>query len=292
MTVFMCHGCGTQYADGTEPPAVCVICTDDRQYVEWSGQRWITHDELAGDHTVRIELDGDLLGVGVAPAFAIPQRALHLQTDAGNILWDCTSLVTPAAVAALADRGGVDLIAISHPHFYSSMVEWSDALGGVPILLHAADRDWVQRTSPNVQHWSGDVHRLSATVALHHLPGHFPGSSALHWSAAPGGRRALLAGDSVHVAQNRQHVSFVHSVPNHLPMHRDAVDGIRRRLHGLEIDDIYGFTWGLNIIGDGRAALDRSFERFFAAIGHPVVAGEGRRSTLSSPQRADGRPIR
>ena len=151
------------------------------------------------------------------------------------------------------------------------MVEWSDALGGVPVLLHEADRDWVQRPSPNLRHWGGDVNRLSDTVTLHHCPGHFPGSSVLHWTAAPGGRNALLAGDSVHVAQSRQHVSFVHSVPNHLPMHPDDVDGIRRRLDGLAIDDIYGFTWGLNIIGDGRAALDRSFDRYAEAIGRAVT---------------------
>ena len=28
--------------------------------------------------------------------------------------------------------GGLKAIAISHPHYYSSMVEWSRAFGGVP----------------------------------------------------------------------------------------------------------------------------------------------------------------
>ncbi|GEM_PF-6565897 len=44
-------------------------------------------------------MDGDLLGIGIAPSFAIPRRALLVPTDAGNILWECTSLVTPAARA-------------------------------------------------------------------------------------------------------------------------------------------------------------------------------------------------
>jgi hypothetical protein len=267
MTVFMCHGCGTQYDDRSAPPPACAICTDDRQYVEWSGQAWITHEQLATDHTVRIEQDDNLLGVGVSPPFAIPQRALHVATDAGMILWDCTSLVTEAAVEALSARGGIDRIVISHPHFYSSMVEWSDAFGGVPILLHAADREWVQRTSPHVTHWEGDHLALSPTVTLYHCPGHFPGSTLLHWSAGPGGQRIVLAGDTLHVAQDRRHVSFVHSVPNHLPMHPDLVTGIRQRLDGVQFDDLYGFTWGLNIIGGAREAVDRSVARHLTAVG-------------------------
>jgi hypothetical protein len=77
----------------------------------------------------------------------------------------------------------------------------------------------------------------------------------------------LLSGDSLHVAQDRRHVAFMHSVPNHMPMHPDAVVGIRQRLDGLEFDDVYGFTWGLNIIGAGRQAVDRSFERYLRAVG-------------------------
>ena len=79
------------------------------------------------------------LGIGIAGDFAIPQRALLLPTGAGHLMWECVSLVTDEAVAALNARGGVDRIVISHPHFYSAMVEWSEALGGVPILLHEAD---------------------------------------------------------------------------------------------------------------------------------------------------------
>ena len=37
MTRFVCHFCGTQHADVDTPPERCVICTDDRQHVEWTG---------------------------------------------------------------------------------------------------------------------------------------------------------------------------------------------------------------------------------------------------------------
>ena len=34
--------CGTQYAEQPTPPDHCLICTDERQYVGWQGQRWTT----------------------------------------------------------------------------------------------------------------------------------------------------------------------------------------------------------------------------------------------------------
>lgn len=267
MPLFICRTCGTQYAERTVAPETCNICIDERQYVGREGQQWTTHDELARDHRVRIEMDGDLLGIGIDPAFAIPQRALLLPTDAGNILWECTSLVTTEAVSELQTRGGVDRIVISHPHFYAAMIAWSDALGGVPILLHEADREWVNHTSPALSFWSGDVHDLSPTVALHRCPGHFPGSTVLHWQRGPNGRSALLSGDALHVVADRRHVTFMYSIANYIPAHPDDVMAIRRRLEGLAFDDVYGYTWGLNIIGNARAAVDASFERYLRAIG-------------------------
>ena len=69
----------------------------------------------------------------------------------------------------------------------------------------------------------GDRLDLSPTVRLVHLPGHFPGSSALHWTAGPRGRRTLLIGDSLHVAADRRHVTVMHSVPNFIPVDADVI---------------------------------------------------------------------
>ena len=84
-------------------------------------------------------------GYDFAPAFGIPQRMALVPTGAGNVLWESLSLVTDATVDDIRSRGGAIAIAISRPHFYTAMVDRSDALGGIPIWLHAADRDWVQR---------------------------------------------------------------------------------------------------------------------------------------------------
>ena len=265
MPCYICETCGTQYAESATPPPHCPVCEDERQYVGWNGQAWTTHDALVAKYRLRVEVDDGLLGIGLPADFAIPQRALLLPTSDGNILWECVSLVTDEAVAALRARGGVDLIAISHPHFYASMVEWSEALGGVPILLHAADREWVRRPSSRIEFWDGDTHRLSGDVTLLRCGGHFPGSTALHWRKGPRGP-ALLPGDALQVVLDRRHVTFMYSYPNYIPMKPDDVRAMRALLAGHAFDDVFGYTWGRNIIGGARAAVDASFDRYLAAV--------------------------
>jgi glyoxylase-like metal-dependent hydrolase (beta-lactamase superfamily II) len=267
MNCYICGTCGTQYAASAEPPTDCKVCSDDRQHVGWDGQTWTTLAELADRLHVRIERDGAFLGIGVVERFGIPQRALLVPTGAGTVMWDCTTLVTSEAVDAINAMGGVAMIAISHPHFYSSMVEWSEALGGVPILLHAADAEWVARPSPLIRHWSGDRLAIADDATLIHLPGHFPGSSALSCAdPTDPARRVLLTGDSLHVAGDRRHITVMHSVPNYLPVGPSTIRDLRRRLEGVAFDDVYGFTWGLNLIGDAETAVAASFDRYLAAI--------------------------
>lgn len=58
---------------------------------------------------------------------------------------ECISLIDEGTVSAINELGGISVIAISHPHFCSSMIEWSREFGGVPIYLHADNREWVMR---------------------------------------------------------------------------------------------------------------------------------------------------
>ncbi len=157
MPNFICVTCGTQYAESEAPPQDCLICNDERQYIGWSGQSWTTLDQLRGKYRNRIEREGPgLVGIGTDPRFAIGQRALYLRTAVGGVLWDCISLADPPTVERLASLGGVRAIAISHPHYYSSMVEWSRAFGNVPVYLHAADSQWVMRHDRALVFWEGE----------------------------------------------------------------------------------------------------------------------------------------
>ena len=262
----ICQTCGTQHTASTEAPDHCTICDDERQYVGWEGQSWTDHKELKTQFKQRIEDDDGLLALGVSPFFAIDQRALLLETDAGNILWEAVSLVSDEAVEAIEERGGLDRIIISHPHFYSSMVEWSRAFGDVPILLHEADKQWVHRPDPVIEYWSGDDLKLSNDVSLMRAGGHFSGSTVLHWANGPTPGGALFSGDALQVVLTRRHVSFMYSYPNLIPMRTSDVLDIRNRLSKFEYADVYGYTWGRNIIGHGRQAVENSFDRYLSAV--------------------------
>ena len=128
MPNFICTTCGTQHAESDQPPAECAICQDERQYVKKTGQQWTTLDKLrlTNRNSIRFEEPG-LIGIGIDPHFAIGQRALFVRTPNANVLWDCLPLLDEAVVEAVKALGGVSAIAISHPHYYASMVEWSRA---------------------------------------------------------------------------------------------------------------------------------------------------------------------
>lgn len=264
---FICETCGVETADAPEAPAECAICSDERQYVGPSGQRWTTMEAILEEHSVAIEDDAGLLALRIRPPFAIDQRALLIPTDRGNILWECISAVSEEAVAELERRGGVSLIVISHPHFYSAMASWSDALGGAPVLLHESDRQWIQGRPADLQFWNGDVHVLSPDVTLIRSGGHFAGSTMLHWKGGPRAGGALFAGDTPQVTADRRHLGFMYSYPNYIPMHPDEVRAIQRRLAPYRFEDVFGYSYGRNIRGAAHRALDKSVARYLRAVG-------------------------
>lgn len=175
------YTCGTQYPPADTPPQRCLICEDERQYIGHTGQRWTTLAELRETHRNGFTtLDPNLTAIRTEPAFAIAQQAHLIETDAGNVLWDCISLLDDETVREIGHRGGIAAIAISHPHFYTGMVAWSRAFGGVPIHLHADNQLWAMRTEPAINFWEGEAFELLPGVTIVWCGGHFPGSSVLH----------------------------------------------------------------------------------------------------------------
>jgi glyoxylase-like metal-dependent hydrolase (beta-lactamase superfamily II) len=266
MENFICVQCGTQFGETAEPPSRCPICEDERQFVRHEGQAWTTLQRLPGDHHNRLENEApQLLGIGSEPEFAIGQRALLLQSPGGNLLWDCISLLDDKTIAEVNARGGIRAIAISHPHFYSSMVEWSERFGA-QIFLHAADRQWVMRESPRIQFWEGTTLSLWDGLILINCGGHFEGGTVLHWPAGANGKGALLTGDIIQVVQDRRYVSFMRSFPNLIPLGPAALRRILERIEPFSFDQIYGAWWEANILSDAKAAVARSVQRYLRAI--------------------------
>jgi glyoxylase-like metal-dependent hydrolase (beta-lactamase superfamily II) len=191
-----------------------------------------------------------------------------VETPAGNVLWNCVSLVDDGTVAEVGRRGGVAAIAISHPHFFTGVAEWSRAFGGVPVLLHADDRAWVTRPDGAIHLWEGETREVlpGSGLTLVRCGGHFPGSCVLHWAGGAGGAGALLTGDTITVVADRRWVSFMYSYPNLIPLGADAVRRIVAAVTPYPFDRLSGGWAGSVVATDAKGAVRRSAERYLARI--------------------------
>jgi len=267
MPHFICATCGSQFADSEREPDACPVCDDERQYVPQDGQRWTTLEALRKTHRVRVEDEEDgLTGLYAEPGFAINERALLVRAPGGNLLWDCIALIDDDAVARVRALGGIRAIAISHPHYYGSMVEWSRAFGGVPIHLHAADREWVMRDDPVIDYWDGETRPLWDGMTLIRCGGHFAGGTVAHVPHTCGGDGALLTGDILQVAMDNRHLGFMRSFPNYIPLSARVVRKIEAAVAPYSFETIYGAWWRRRIAGNARDALRISVERYLAAL--------------------------
>jgi hypothetical protein len=271
MPAHVCTTCGTQYPPADAPPDRCVICEEERQYVNPLGQSWTTPEQMRRTHRNAFgQYEPGLIGIGTAPSFAIGQRALLVRLPRGNILWDCISLIDDATTEIVRALGGIAAIAISHPHYYAAMVDWSDAFGGAPIFLHAADRQWVMRPSPAIRFWEGETQGIAPGATLIRAGGHFAGGTVLHWAGGAVGKGALLSGDIVQVGPDKR-VSFMRSYPDLIPLDANTVRDIADRLAPWPFEPVYGAWWERTIPSGGKAAIDHSVRRYIAAVTGPLI---------------------
>jgi glyoxylase-like metal-dependent hydrolase (beta-lactamase superfamily II) len=221
---------------------------------------------LTGSHKLVWRDDLGVVGIGLDPSFAIGQRALLLREHDGCVMWDCVPLATPEAVDYVRSLGGLKAIAVSHPHFYGAVADWSEAFGGAPIYLHGDDAQWVTRPHSSIVAWRGESQRISDDIRLVRAGGHFAGGTVLHWRSGAEGKGALFTGDIVMVAMDRHSVSFMYSYPNLIPLNAAAVRRVADAVAPLAFDRIYGAWWDRNIARDAKVLFGKSVERYLAAI--------------------------
>jgi hypothetical protein len=261
VTTYICETCGAQHTPSEAPPEQCAICEDARQWVPEDGQRWTTPDALRDSHRNELRRDSAFEGVGMKPSFAIGQRALLVPWGERTLLWDCVPLLDDEAAAEIDRRGGLGGIAISHPHYYSGMVEWAHRFG-CQVHLHADDREWIMRPDPAIELWDGETLDLGRGLTLVRCGGHFAGGTVLHVA----GEDALLSGDVVQVIPDRSHVGFMYSYPNLIPLPEATVTAMAAALEPYPFEAIYGAWWNRVIPRDGQAIVLRSAERYARAL--------------------------
>jgi hypothetical protein len=264
---WICVTCGTQYPVSAQAPSACPICQDPRQYVDWAGQKWTTLELLSQTHkNIISEEEPGLYSIHTQPDFAIGEKAFLVQTPEGNLLWDCVALLDEDTKTEIRRLGGVAAIAVSHPHYYTTMVEWSRAFGNAPIFLHELERKWVMRPDSSIRFWSGETRALvGGTIAIR-TGGHFDGFQVALWRSASDGQGVLLAGDQPEVCLDRNWVTFMYSYPNYIPLNRRAVKNIVTALKPFSFDRLYAAFPGRVLNKNAKEIVARSAERYIHAI--------------------------
>ncbi|KAI0004047.1 beta-lactamase-like protein [Xylariaceae sp. FL0662B] len=242
----VCTACGTQFptADRQEL-RTCFICDDPRQFTPPSGQSFTTLDDLRSGHRnswISIPGDDRFTSIVSEPKIGIGQRAILIKTPRGNVLWDCITLIDDETIGKIRALGGLKAIVISHPHYYTTHVEWGRAFN-CPVYLAAEDKQWVTQTSSHqvfVTETELDVpiDGVSSGVTALKLGGHFPGSLVTLYD-----ERLLIADTLV-------------STPAGLgSWDTDAVGNARERPRGM---NSFSFMWSIpNMIPLAPAELER-----------------------------------
>ncbi|CAF0883209.1 unnamed protein product [Didymodactylos carnosus] len=271
MTSFICINCGTQFSPSNSPPAHCLICEDEREFVGINGQQWTSREEMISSNKYKnkiIEEEPGIYSILLEPSFGIGQRALLVQTPNGNILWDCVSYLDQQTIQYIKEKfGDLSAIAISHPHYYTTMIEWSREFGNIPIYIHQLDKQWVMRPDKCIEFWNGDtLDLLNGELKLVCTGGHFKGFQVLYWPR----RQILFSGDQPQICMDPKQVSFMYSYPNFIPLNARKINHIMKCLQPLDFDRLYGAFKNRGLKGvietKAKEIVEKSVKRYLKAI--------------------------
>ncbi|UOB18101.1 hypothetical protein [Abyssalbus ytuae] len=256
----ICATCGTKYPVYYNESG-CLICEDDRQYVPLNGQKWTSDFDLAKMHTVKIhQLKYNLFELIVDPVFAIGQRSLLVISKSGNILWDCIPLLDENVIRFIEEKGGLQAIAISHPHYYSNMKDWAEEFN-CPIFLPESEKHFIVNPTDKITFWTGEKVSFWDGIELIRIGGHFPGSSILSLPNI-NEKGIILCGDTFNLSLSMKHFSIMYSYPNKIPLPIKEITKIRDKVQQIDFDEIYGFWPYQNLLTDPKIILMKSLERY------------------------------
>lgn len=266
MNYFICDTCGIQYEKSTVEPSECKICTEERQYVSVEGQIWTSLDQLVASskykNKITFEEDG-LHSIKTVPTFGIGQTAYLVRNSHFNLLWDCITYIDTETIIKVNELGGINAIALSHPHYYSSQVEWAEAFNA-PIYIHEDDKEWVTRPSEHIIFWSGEELILQEGIVLHRVGGHFKGATVLEWQNNKK-EGVLFVGDIIRVVADRRWVTFMYSYPNFIPLPTNIVKRIASQIDTFNFQKLFD-AFNRVIEKDDKERVQNSANRYIAAL--------------------------
>ncbi|TFB01614.1 Uncharacterized protein CCMA1212_006532 [Trichoderma ghanense] len=263
----ICNTCGTQFPTADRSALrTCYICDDPRQYVPPSGQSFTTLADIRAtgrrNEFTPYRHDERVVSIRTEPRFAIGQRAILIRTPAGNILWDCITLLDDQTMDKIKQLGGLEAIVISHPHFYSTHIQWARAFQ-CPVYTSAEDLRWTTTPSAHRKPLTEVKSQIVPGVKAIKLGGHFPGSLVLLFDGRLFIADTLMttpAGmgkwDVDAVGEKRQKppglnsFSFLWSIPNYIPLSADEIHRMWGILKAYEFRSTHGVMGGMDIEDD------------------------------------------
>ncbi|MBU8918641.1 hypothetical protein BGM25_21595 [Bacillus sp. FJAT-29953] len=266
MKNYICETCGVQYESSMEEPEQCTICNEERQYVNPNGQSWTTLEKMVNEgyqNRFTLEEEG-LFSITTIPKFGIGQTAYLVKSEGFNVLWDCITYIDELTIKKIKELGGLQGIALSHPHYYSAQVEWAERFD-VPIYIHEDDKEWVMRPSDKILFWSGESLELHKGVIIHRLGGHFKGGAVLEWLDGNKQKGILFSGDIIQVVADKNWVSFMYSYPNLIPLPASKVCEMANIVSELKFDRLYNAFHGI-VKKDAKMAVQKSADRYIDAL--------------------------
>lgn len=270
----ICTACGTQFPSADRKTlATCFICDDPRQFTLPTGQTFTTLRDMllpqSGHRNLfqKYQHDDRITFIHSVPKVGIGQRCALVKTDAGNILWDCITLLDDATVEHIRASGGISAIVISHPHYYSTHLLWARTFG-CKVYVAAEDSEWLAQRDETRQvlipHGEVVTDILSSGVKALKLGGHFPGSLVLlaygrllvadtllttpaglgSWTTdAVGNRREGHLGRPAGLNS----FAFMWSIPNMIPLSPGEIAQMWKVLSGHEFKSTHGAFMGQDI---------------------------------------------
>ena len=256
----ICSTCGTYYLTESVP-ALCTICSDERQYIPEGGQSWIKPEDLLYKHSIKLnKIQDRLYELEINPMFSIGQRAMLVLSDEGNVLWDCIPMLDEMTIEFIKSKGGLKAIAFSHPHYYSNMNDWAEVFG-CPVYIHENDKNHIMQHGKNICLWKGDELALWDGIKIMLIGGHFAGSSIL---LVPflSNQGAILCGDTLFLSPSKKHFSVFWSSPNRIPLPLSEIKRIKHRMASIPFDTFYGYIKTQNLNTDVKKIFEESMKKY------------------------------
>ncbi|MFB5660946.1 MBL fold metallo-hydrolase [Alteribacillus sp. HJP-4] len=264
---YICVTCGVQYPPSEQPPEFCAICEEERQYVHPEGQKWTTLEEIRRSGKYKNEIlkeEEGVYSITTKPGFGIGQTAYLVKNNGFHVLWDCITYLDEYTITSIRELGGIDAIALSHPHYYSTQLEWAETFDA-SIYIHEDDSQWVMKQEEQIKFWNGEEKKLTEDMSVHRLGGHFKGGAVLHCLPVQKRKGLLFTGDIIQVVEDTDWVSFMYSYPNLIPLPAEKVKEMAERVGGLSFDRIYN-AFHKNIPKNADEAVQRSADRYIRAL--------------------------